>query len=52
MYRRYETGQGDIALLAGFFAERFRRKLGLQQLILSASAIDMLESLSLAWKCT
>ncbi|WP_249422036.1 nitric oxide reductase transcriptional regulator NorR [Marinomonas lutimaris] len=36
--------QGDIALLAGFFAERFRRKLGLQQLILSASAIDMLEA--------
>jgi anaerobic nitric oxide reductase transcription regulator len=36
--------QGDIALLAGFFAERFRRKLGLQQLALSASAIDMLEA--------
>lgn len=36
--------QGDIALLAGFFAERFRRKLGLQQLTLSVSAIDMLEA--------
>jgi anaerobic nitric oxide reductase transcription regulator len=36
--------KGDIALLAGFFAERFRRKLGLQQLALSASAIDMLEA--------
>lgn len=36
--------QGDIALLAGFFAERFRRKLGLQQLTLSASAIDLLDA--------
>jgi anaerobic nitric oxide reductase transcription regulator len=36
--------QGDVPLLAGFFAERFRRKLGLQQLTLSASAIEMLEA--------
>ena len=36
--------QGDVPLLAGFFAERFRRKLGLQQLTLSASAIDLLEA--------
>ncbi|RCX08424.1 nitric oxide reductase transcriptional regulator NorR [Marinomonas foliarum] len=36
--------QGDVPVLAGFFAERFRRKLGLQQLTLSASAIDMLEA--------
>ena len=36
--------QGDIPLLAGFFAERFRRKLGLQQLTLSPSAIQMLEA--------
>lgn len=36
--------QGDIPLLAGFFAERFRRKLGLQQLTLSSSAIALLEA--------
>jgi anaerobic nitric oxide reductase transcription regulator len=36
--------QGDVPLLAGFFAERFCRKLGLQQLTLSASAIDLLEA--------
>ena len=36
--------QGDIPLLAGFFAERFRRKLGLQQLNLSSSAIELLEA--------
>ncbi|MCB5162381.1 nitric oxide reductase transcriptional regulator NorR [Marinomonas algarum] len=36
--------QGDIPLLAGFFAGRFRRKLGLQQLTLSASAIALLEA--------
>ncbi|WOD08969.1 sigma 54-interacting transcriptional regulator [Marinomonas sp. GJ51-6] len=36
--------QGDIPLLAGFFAERFRRKLGLQQLTLSSSAIGLLET--------
>jgi anaerobic nitric oxide reductase transcription regulator len=36
--------QGDIPLLAGFFAERFRRKLGLQQLTLSPSAIQLLEA--------
>ncbi|NLQ17071.1 nitric oxide reductase transcriptional regulator NorR [Marinomonas sp. M1K-6] len=36
--------QGDIPLLAGFFAERFCRKLGLQQLTLSASAINLLEA--------
>lgn len=36
--------QGDVPLLAGFFAERFRRKLGLQQLTLSRSAIELLEA--------
>jgi anaerobic nitric oxide reductase transcription regulator len=36
--------QGDVPLLAGFFAERFRRKLGLQQLTLSPSAINLLEA--------
>lgn len=36
--------QGDVPLLAGFFTERFRRKLGLQQLTLSASAMRLLES--------
>ncbi|MBR7888177.1 nitric oxide reductase transcriptional regulator NorR [Marinomonas sp. A79] len=36
--------KGDIPLLAGFFAERFRRKLGLQQLTLSVAAIELLEA--------
>ena len=35
---------GDIPLLAGYFAESFRRKLGLQQLTLSAAAISLLEA--------
>ena len=35
--------QGDIALLAGYFAEQLRRKLGLRQLVLET---DMLEQLS------
>ncbi|MCV2401996.1 nitric oxide reductase transcriptional regulator NorR [Marinomonas sp. C2222] len=34
---------GDIPLLVGFFAEGFRRKLGLQQLTVSSSAIELLE---------
>jgi anaerobic nitric oxide reductase transcription regulator len=36
--------EGDIPLLAGFFAERFRRKLGLQQLTLSSSVMALLEA--------
>lgn len=36
--------QADISLLAGFFAEKFRRKLALQQLTLSAAAIELLEA--------
>ncbi|REG83821.1 nitric oxide reductase transcriptional regulator NorR [Marinomonas pollencensis] len=35
---------GDVPLLAGYFAESFRRKLGLQQLTLSAAAISLLEA--------
>ncbi|TYL46515.1 nitric oxide reductase transcriptional regulator NorR [Marinomonas sp. IMCC 4694] len=36
--------QGDVPLLAGFFAERFRRKLGLQQLTIAAAAMELLDA--------
>lgn len=35
--------QGDVLLLAGFFAEQLRRKFGLQQITLSASARQQLQ---------
>ena len=36
--------QGDIALLAGFFAEKTKRKLGLPQLKIASSTIDHLST--------
>ena len=34
--------QGDVALLAGYFAEQLRRKLGLQQLVLEPALLEEL----------
>ena len=34
--------QGDVSLLAGYFAEQLRRKLGLQQLVLEPAVLEQL----------